>query len=153
MNQFGDLRALNVDIEKATKDLLDSWGDQKLFGFNWSLQKLLHEIKVSSDYALLQNGKLMVLVTFKEIFPEAEINFVLKARGVDSSLAIKTLIQLIDNKRQTQKWWLEVHEKNQAAQSLYLKVGFSQVSVRKNYYPDGGSALIYSVNRDKLFKS
>ncbi|MFC0323186.1 ribosomal protein S18-alanine N-acetyltransferase [Gallibacterium melopsittaci] len=55
----------------------------------------------------------------------------------------KTLLQsLMDQLRE--KWvttlWLEVRESNQKALSLYQRLGFNEVSVRKNYYPlsEGG---------------
>ena len=34
-------------------------------------------------------------------------------------------------------WFLEVRESNLAAQALYKKLGFVNVGVRPNYYPDG----------------
>lgn len=153
MNQFGDLRSLNLPQEEAVRQILSSWEGRKLYGFNWDESKLLQELRANSHYSLVVAGQLRVLITYKEIFPEAEINFVLKRYKAPSEEAQKALTHLIDNRRQITKWWLEVHEKNLAAQKIYLKVGFEQVSIRKNYYPDGGSALIYCINRDKLFKS
>lgn len=153
MNQFGDLRSLNLSPNEAVHQILSGWQDKKLYGFNWDESKVLQELRSNSHYALAVAGRIEVLITFKEIFPEAEINFVLKSYKAPSERAETTLLHLIDSRRQIQKWWLEVHEKNLAAQKIYLKVGFEQISLRKNYYPDGGSALIYCINRDKLFKS
>ena len=31
--------------------------------------------------------------------------------------------------------WLEVRESNQTARQLYDKLGFNEVTLRKNYYP------------------
>lgn len=153
MNQFGDLRSLNLSPEQAVSQILESWQGKKLYGFSWSESGLLQELRANSNYALAAGGQLKVLITYKEIYPEAEINFVLKRYKEPSEEAIKTLMYLIDSRRQVKTWWLEVHEKNLAAQKIYLKVGFQQISIRKNYYPDNGSALIYCINRDKLFKS
>lgn len=38
---------------------------------------------------------------------------------------------------------LEVASKNVAAQRLYQKAGYRSIGLRKNYYPDGDSAIIY----------
>lgn len=38
---------------------------------------------------------------------------------------------------------LEVAENNVSALRLYRRCGFLQISVRKNYYPDGAAALIF----------
>lgn len=40
--------------------------------------------------------------------------------------------------------WLEVHEKNVGAVSLYEKFGFKCTGKRPNYYADGGAALLYN---------
>ncbi|MCZ8343631.1 MAG: GNAT family N-acetyltransferase [Leptospira sp.] len=45
-------------------------------------------------------------------------------------------------------FFLEVNESNQAAQNLYLAVGFKELEKRKNYYPDGSSALL--MKKEKL---
>lgn len=41
------------------------------------------------------------------------------------------------------KIWLEVKENNFSAINLYKKLGFKQIFLRKNYYKDGFSALIF----------
>lgn len=153
MNQFGDLQSLNFSPEQVVPQILTSWEGKKLYGFNWDESKLLQELRSNACYALVSEGQIKALITYKEIFPEAEINFVLKRYKEPSEVVLKALTHLLDSKRHIQRWWLEVHEKNLAAQKIYLKVGFEQISLRKNYYPDGGSALIYCINRDKLFKS
>lgn len=39
-------------------------------------------------------------------------------------------------------FFLEVKEQNKAAFTLYKKVGFEELETRKNYYPDGSTAVI-----------
>lgn len=41
--------------------------------------------------------------------------------------------------------WLEVHEFNSAARSLYERLGYRQVGVRPGYYRDGAGACLYSL--------
>lgn len=47
-------------------------------------------------------------------------------------------------------WFLEVHEGNAPAQSLYRRLGWLRVGERPRYYPDGGSALL--LRKDTTFK-
>lgn len=43
--------------------------------------------------------------------------------------------------------WLEVHEHNPVAQSLYRKLNFTQVGRRAAYYTDGAAALLFQFLR------
>jgi [ribosomal protein S18]-alanine N-acetyltransferase len=52
------------------------------------------------------------------------------------------LRQLITAKQQKPEWWLEVHEKNEIAQKLYLSCGFKPQGRRLRYYKDGAAAII-----------
>jgi ribosomal protein S18 acetylase RimI-like enzyme len=42
------------------------------------------------------------------------------------------------------EWWLEVHERNIAAQRLYDAAGFKRTGIRSRYYKDGKAAFLYS---------
>jgi ribosomal-protein-alanine N-acetyltransferase len=49
--------------------------------------------------------------------------------------------------------FLEVRVSNQAAIVLYERIGFQQVGLRKQYYPDGDGredALVYLLELEKL---
>ena len=48
------------------------------------------------------------------------------------------------------RWWLEVHESNQAAISLYLKFGFKITARRPAYYTDGAAALVMTRSNETL---
>ena len=52
--------------------------------------------------------------------------------------------------QQAQWLWLEVRQSNEAARRLYGRCGFSQVGLRKGYYPDGHlrreDAIVMSLN-------
>ncbi len=52
--------------------------------------------------------------------------------------------------QQAQWLWLEVRQSNEAARRLYERYGFSQVGLRKGYYPDGHlrreDAVVMSLN-------
>lgn len=132
------------------KNLLASWGDQKLLGFNWTTDQILSELKRESGPTIGFSCKdeiLNVLVLYKEIPPEAELYLVMKTKGTPSEFVFQTLRTLLDTNCHIKQWWLEVHEKNQGAIRLYERVGFHINAKRKKYYPDGGNALIYVYNK------
>ncbi|MFP4478188.1 MAG: ribosomal protein S18-alanine N-acetyltransferase [Candidatus Izemoplasmatales bacterium] len=58
--------------------------------------------------------------------------------------AYKALNQLeeILKEKKISEWTLEVRQTNQAAINLYKKVGFKEVSIRKNYYSNNENALL-----------
>lgn len=50
--------------------------------------------------------------------------------------------QILDKMPKDKEIHLEVSNKNEAAINLYLKYGFKQIFVRKNYYSDNTDAYI-----------
>jgi ribosomal protein S18 acetylase RimI-like enzyme len=56
----------------------------------------------------------------------------------------KLLSSVISARCQDAEIWLEVHEGNLSARSLYNSLGFTEVGRRPRYYADGGTALLLS---------
>lgn len=140
--------SLNPDSTTAAmvNDLFRSWQSKKFLGFNWTPDKVLEELRNVSNLAFVEN-ELGVLILFKEIPPDAEIFLVFKNKRQDSEAVKRTLEFLFNANGHITTWWLEVHEQNLGAKSLYEGVGFELQSTRKNYYSDGGNALIYCQRR------
>ena len=72
-----------------------------------------------------------------------EINYIIvddKYRRM--GLATKMLDFLIENNKNIENITLEVSSKNNVAIDFYHKNKFCDVSVRKNYYPDGVDAIM-----------
>ena len=66
-----------------------------------------------------------------------------RKKGVAQDLLEQSLNFLaVDN--HVQRILLEVRVSNQAAIKLYQKLGFEQIDLRKSYYKDGESALVFS---------
>lgn len=63
-----------------------------------------------------------------------------RKRGYASFLLEHLLAEL--GKNNVNQVFLEVRESNRAARSLYSKAGFTVLSRRKRYYPDGEDALV-----------
>ncbi len=63
-----------------------------------------------------------------------------RRQGVARSLVEKAIATLIE--KDVKRVFLEVRESNVPAISLYKSTGFSQISIRKNYYKDGENAVV-----------
>ena len=58
-----------------------------------------------------------------------------RREGWASRMMLDILQWAIENKRP--RIWLEVRQSNDAARALYQRMGFTEVAVRKGYYPSG----------------
>ena len=68
-----------------------------------------------------------------------------RRQGVAKTLLFELFLKLLENAGETVR--LEVRRSNENARSLYEKMGFSEIAVRKNYYADPcEDALIYEKN-------
>ena len=68
-----------------------------------------------------------------------------QGQGFGEKLLIESMKDLIEDKKNIEiknKFLLEVNEKNKKALKLYKKIGFEQISVRKNYYGNNEDAII-----------
>ncbi len=84
------------------------------------------------------NKKIVGWLTASTILNESELELVLihssyRRQGLAKEL-MSTWLSYMETK-EVDSFFLEVRESNQSAIFLYEKMGFSQVGVRKNYYP------------------
>jgi len=91
------------------------------------------------------SNRILAFVLFRDVGEAWEISFLAtrgdaKRRGFMSEL----LSKVIANRPPGKALWLEVHEANQAARKLYEKLGFQETAKRRNYYSDGGTAILYN---------
>ena len=109
--------------------------------FNWSLETLLR-IELSHIWGW-KEGRLCAVAIMREVHStEIEIDLVFTLPEFrHQKVAGRFLSHLIETRRAAD-FFLEVHEKNSYARSLYQALGFEQVSRRTRYYSDGGDALI-----------
>ena len=87
---------------------------------------------------LVEQGKIVGFAICHVVLDEATLfNIAIdpaqQGKGLGKVL-LQTLITEL-NKKGVLTLWLEVRESNQKAQQLYTKLGFNEVTVRKNYYP------------------
>lgn len=86
---------------------------------------------------LTEHGKVIGFCILQKVLDEANLLLMAIAPekqgiGLGSRLLNDALAALGDK---TSVVFLEVRESNRAAQRLYEKAGFSQIDLRKNYYP------------------
>lgn len=118
----------------------------------WTVSSLAGSFEQHLCYVLeSENGGLKGVAVFQRVLDEAELLYiVINKEDQGQGLGWQFLTGLVDRllEQGVATFFLEVRESNVAAQRLYQKLGFSQVGVRKNYYPQTAlgpqeSALLY----------
>lgn len=124
--------------------------DEKL---NWS-DKQVFECFAENHivYAVKQNNQIIAVAIFSTILDTAELLYIcvdksFQNKNIANILLTDSIINL--KTKSISELYLEVSVNNSHAIALYLKVGFKQISTRKNYYryTDGSysDALIYKL--------
>lgn len=114
--------------------------------FNWTHQDLLESFQKDLVWGAWEGSELVSALACSQSRDPIEILWLAthpdrQGQGFMTQL-LRHLLQ--DASQREQKVLLEVHEKNQGALSLYHRLGFVGVGVRKNYYQDGAAALLFT---------
>jgi len=146
-NQNFSIRVMNLaDIDQVFEI------HQKAFGQTiWSRDALVNELNMSYAiyYVAYRGNKILGFVGTWFVVDEMQIHSLAvdeKFRGkkIAESLIAVCMDTALENKMP--RAILDVRESNIPAQNLYKKLGFKQVGVRKQYYPDKENALLLSVD-------
>ena len=128
------IRTTDSKLNWSDKQIYESFGDNHLV------------------YGFIENDKLIAVAIFSYVLDTSELLYIC----VDKSIQSKGIAHNILNQSITElknadiiELFLEVDTQNTPAISLYKKLGFEQVFMRKNYYKykDGsaGDALVYKL--------
>lgn len=116
------------------------------FEDGWNFSMLCDAYKGGNFFGFiaLDNDKPIGYITYTVSMDFADIQSVFveedeRKKGV-ASLLMNAVLE--DLEKKVQKTLLEVREGNVPAINLYKKYGFSNLSVRRKYYPDGENALV-----------
>ena len=128
----------DIILLQQKNQFIDGWSKEMLNdGFNKGGLKCLG--------AYLKEEELVAFITYSVCGIDAEIQDLL----VDSSfrkkgIATKLIKNLFENLlgQKVQNVFLEVRENNVNAINLYIKNGFTQITIRKKYYSNGENALV-----------
>lgn len=111
---------------------------EKLAGFNqWSLQQIQDSLNHHHVYVVMKKDNIAGYAVFQALFDEVELlNIVVAPDYQRLHLATYLLTYTLKHYREIActRCLLEVGVNNHHAQSLYKKLGFQQIAVRKNYY-------------------
>lgn len=114
----------------------------------WTYEQLEHSLRLENVlcYVAKNDDKVLGFVLIEETpydfdILEIVVDQELRGRGIGTML----MKRVLDYAKFThkEKATLEVASDNKSAISFYEKFGFSQISVRKNYYKNGNDALIF----------
>jgi len=106
----------------------------------------LHENPVAKLYVATVNEDVVGYLDFMITFDSATINRVavnpgFRQQGIGQALLEKMVDVCHQQKDPVEFITLEVRPSNTAAQALYLKNGWKQVTVKKGYYSNGEDAI------------
>jgi [ribosomal protein S18]-alanine N-acetyltransferase len=125
---------------------------QKAFGQTiWSRDALVNELNMNYAiyYVAYRGNKILGFVGTWFIVDEMQIHSLavdenFRGKKIAESLIAVCMDTALENN--TSRAILDVRESNIPAQNLYKKLGFKQVGIRKQYYPDKENALLLSVD-------
>lgn len=129
-----------IDITNANFNSLKNPAE-----FNWSAESIEDELSKVPCWVAETHQQIVVgFLCYRDLLDYFEISVLAtrpeyKKKGVQIEL-IQSL--QIDAAKQKRGVILEVHEQNEPAKALYLKMGFQQINKRKAYYSDGSAAVI-----------
>ena len=137
-----------VKLNKDDVDKMVELQNRNSFTDGWN-RKMLIDAFNSGNYLCfgeIIKNKLVAFVGVTVSIDTCDIEDVLvdidyRRQGLSKNLINHVLDEL--KTQNIQKVFLEVRERNIPAIELYEGLGFSKISIRKNYYFDGENALVY----------
>lgn len=133
MTEFTLRAATEANIDAVLKI------EERSFSDPWTRRMLLSELCEGIVFTLLLDGETVIGYSILDcrVFGEAELHNIAispdyRGRGLSGLLMDKMISDAAE--KQTEVIFLEVREKNAAARGLYKKYGFTELTIRKNYY-------------------
>lgn len=121
--------------------------EQDCFGGSWTAEMLKAELDNPLTVLVThtEDGRLAAFALGRVAADEGELFQIGTLTGFRGrGIAEKLLGELLEKMREkgASVCFLEVRSRNSAAISLYEKIGYERVSVRKNYYPDDDAIIM-----------
>lgn len=119
--------------------------------FNWPSEVFVSEVWNSSGWALYLKNQPICFLFYRELSVVYEISVLVTHPEYRHNGYMKTLLKyFMQIKPAHFSIWLEVHEKNQPAISLYENLGFVRSGFRPRYYQDGAAAILYTYQKPSV---
>lgn len=123
--------------------------EKKSFSSPWNLENYQNLLKnyQSKIFVYILDSDIVAYSVFLDMVDIYElVKIAVKQEYRSQNIATKFLGEIVD--RLEKGIFLEVRESNEHAISLYKKIGFETMGVRKKYYKDTGeNAIIMSYNK------
>ncbi|WP_353613401.1 ribosomal protein S18-alanine N-acetyltransferase [Mangrovibacter phragmitis] len=131
---------MNTISSLTQADLAAAWAiEQRSHAFPWSEKTLIsNQGERYRNYGLWVDSQLVAFAITQVVLDEATLfNIAVDPAWQRKGLGRELLDYLIAVLEQSDvlTLWLEVRESNQGARALYERLGFNEVTVRRNYYP------------------
>ncbi len=112
----------------------------------WSESELTQHLLFEDNKSLFvtHEMELISFVCYRSIDHIIEIIYLETHSRYRGLGLMSDLLKLLIEQNNQSQIWLDVHEHNSAALSLYKKLGFIKNGYRKAYYRDGGGSLLLS---------
>lgn len=142
------MRALeDSDEEQVLKLVADLYRvHPNLVGFQWPTETLRAEFRSTDGWGMFHGGRLVSFVLYRVTPVAWEISVVASHPEFWAQGLTRTIIgHIVVIRPSDRELWLEVHDENKRAWSLYESLGFKKTGVRPNYYPNNGTAWLYTL--------
>jgi [ribosomal protein S18]-alanine N-acetyltransferase len=117
-----------------------------LVGFQWPSETLRAEFRSTDGWGMFRGERLVGFVLYRVTPVAWEISVVASHPDFWKQGLTRSLMgHIVTIRPEDRELWLEVHEENKRAWSLYESLGFRKTGVRPNYYPGNGTAWLYTL--------
>jgi len=119
------------------------------FEFPWSITQLYEGLdnKLSINWVIEREDKIIAYLFGQLILEEYHLhNIAVDKKFRKQGIAIKLMDKMLEftKENKVKAVFLEVSSSNLPACKLYEKKGFVAQGIRKNYYPNGDDAILYT---------
>ena len=120
---------------------------QNPIGGMWTRDLLKQELEIGQGLGLVvEDFGLAAFVLFRLYESHREVTVVATHPDRQRRGDMRFLLSyMLERKSPSERIWLEVHDLNKPALSLYSQLGFSEVGRRPKYYRDGGDAVLFTL--------
>lgn len=110
----------------------------------WGMEQFARELALSHSFVFIacEESRIVGFVCAWIVADELEIHSIAVEPSHRRKGIGRLLLEYTFTRCRFKKAYLEVRQSNIAARNLYTKLSFSELFIRKNYYPDGENGII-----------
>lgn len=138
------VKATKKDVQELLEIEIEAFKDTNEAREEKDILYEIFENPFSTFLVLKDNDRILGFINYWVTFDSATINQIAtRIEARKKGIATKLLIECENRIKQENVEFLtlEVRKNNEPAKNLYLKFGFTQVTVKEKYYEDGEDAI------------